>query len=120
MTTGVPALDRALATLMKLDNASVLALLDIAEERVRQIEKKGWTPEHDDAHKPGEMARAAACYADPPAVRPGSAAALVAPTRWPWDSKWWKPGAPHCNRVKAGALLVAELARHLRSAPKVA
>ncbi len=35
----------------------------IAAERQRQIEKEGWTPEHDDQHTGGELALAAALYA---------------------------------------------------------
>ena len=35
----------------------------IAEERQRQIEKEGYTPEHDANHDGGELALAAACYA---------------------------------------------------------
>ncbi len=35
----------------------------IAAERLRQIEKKGWTPEHDDEHDPEDLEMAAACYA---------------------------------------------------------
>ena len=40
----------------------MLKIIDeIREERVRQIEKEGWTLEHDDSHTEGEMALAAAC-----------------------------------------------------------
>ncbi|MFF6751834.1 hypothetical protein ACET5A_31145, partial [Pseudomonas aeruginosa] len=39
------------------------AWLDVQAERLRQVEAEGWTPEHDDAHSHGQMARAAACYA---------------------------------------------------------
>lgn len=35
----------------------------IAEERQRQIEVEGWTPEHDAEHNQGELANAAALYA---------------------------------------------------------
>jgi hypothetical protein len=35
----------------------------IAEERQRQIEVEGWSKEHDEAHKNGELSIAAACYA---------------------------------------------------------
>jgi hypothetical protein len=35
----------------------------IAAERKRQIEAKGWTYEHDDAHEEGELIAAAVCYA---------------------------------------------------------
>ena len=37
----------------------------IAEERKRQKEEKGWTPEHDSQHSNGELSMAAACYAAP-------------------------------------------------------
>jgi len=35
----------------------------ITQERQRQVEKEGWTLEHDDEHKYGEISAAAACYA---------------------------------------------------------
>ncbi len=35
----------------------------ITEERQRQVEAEGWTPGHDDAHRKGQMAGAAAVYA---------------------------------------------------------
>lgn len=34
----------------------------IAEERQRQIEKEGWTPEHDSEHDNMELSGAAGCY----------------------------------------------------------
>lgn len=34
----------------------------IAEERSRQIDVEGWTPEHDAGHRTFEMSGAAACY----------------------------------------------------------
>ena len=37
----------------------------IAKERKRQIEKEGWSAEHDSQHKDGEIAIAASCYAMP-------------------------------------------------------
>ena len=36
----------------------------IADERQRQIEVEGWTPEHDDEHNDQSLQRAANCYAD--------------------------------------------------------
>ncbi|MFU3636029.1 hypothetical protein ACM7I5_10815 [Pseudomonas aeruginosa] len=36
------------------------AWLDVQAERKRQVEVEGWTPEHDDAHSHGQMARAPA------------------------------------------------------------
>jgi hypothetical protein len=126
MQTGVPALDKAVKRLMELDQESVFALADIAEERVRQIESEGWTPEHDDQHAHGEMVAAAGCYAIAAYAPLGencsywdetSKIANAVRALWPWDWKWWKPKSRHRNQVKAGALLVAELARWLRTAP---
>jgi hypothetical protein len=39
------------------------AIIAFADERRRQIEREGWTPEHDDEHADGELSGAAACYA---------------------------------------------------------
>lgn len=36
----------------------------IAAERRRQVEKEGWTPEHDESHPRGELAQAGRAYAD--------------------------------------------------------
>lgn len=81
----------------------------IAAERRRQVEKEGWTPEHDDTHTDGELAGAAACYAMwGDQKRP--------PSRWPWDPGWWKPGSDPLRRlVKAGALIAAEIERLQRA-----
>lgn len=106
------------ATLAERDPASVIALGDIALERVRQIEGEGWSVEHDDRHDPGELAKAAAAYAQ--AAHTPMTKAAPPPAVWPWSGKWWKPGSLVRSRVKAGALLVAEMARHYRSAPTAA
>lgn len=78
------------------------AARDVLAERSRQIEAEGWTPEHDDQHKAGELAKAATCYAS---VYP------LAASYWPWDLKWWKPSDRRRNLVKAGALIIAEIER---------
>ena len=41
------------------------AAVDVIAERVRQMDKEGWTPEHDDEHTKGELAMASALYAAP-------------------------------------------------------
>lgn len=79
----------------------------IADERRRQIDAEGWTPEHDDAHKHGELVEAAECYSY--AARTGT---LHPPRGWPWEPSWWKPtGNPVRDLVKAGALIAAEIDR---------
>lgn len=93
----------------------------IAVERRRQIEAKGWTPEHDDGHVDGELARAAACYAlgDGRIIAAGSSTPL-APSGayiWPWAIVWWKPSRGDRLRelAKAGALIAAEIDRLQRA-----
>lgn len=86
---------------------SAHAMEDVAAERRRQVYDEGWTPEHDDAHSLGELAKAAASYAA------GSPA-----WTWPWDKKWWKPTDRRRDLVKAGALIVAEIERLDRAAAK--
>jgi hypothetical protein len=92
----------------------------IADERKRQIETEGWTPEHDDQHAAGEIADAASCYLmdsgtfdDPPADEGDI------PGWWPWDVGWWKPSKDRVrNLVKAGALIAAEIDRLQRMSPE--
>ncbi len=81
----------------------------IADERKRQIEVEGWTPNHDAIHIYGELAKAAACYAvyhtDAEVVEGDDDA-------WPWAEEWDKRGEDHHrNLVKAGALIAAEIDR---------
>ncbi len=97
----------------------------IAAERERQIAAEGWTPEHDDAHKRGQMTGAAINYAafahfqmstfrdDGTRFYRGLAPELKF---WPWDEEWWKPSDndPIRNLEKAGALIAAEIDRLLR------
>ena len=94
------------------------AALDVLAERRRQIEVEGWTPEHDDAHMPGELANAGAAYAQ------GAMASGMAqqdrrrrPWFWPWDPSWWKPRGGRADLVRAGALIVAEIERLDRRSP---
>ncbi len=113
------------------------ALADIAHERERQKLSEGWNAEHDDQHRSGEMARAAATYA--------LQSTLGVPERsfeidinggtrmfkrksftvgtidivyllWPWEGKWWKPTTPRRDLIKAAALIVAEIERLDRAA----
>jgi hypothetical protein len=86
----------------------------IAEERQRQIEKEGWTPEHDAHHDTGDLALAAAAYASAELYRRTTSEGYDnTPHIWPFERKWWKP-TPE-NRIrelqKAGALIAAEIDR---------
>jgi len=89
---------------------------EIAEERQRQIEKEGWTPEHDDKHVGHDLAWAAAAYAAPgPVVHRGNGQDI-----WPWDLAADKRN--HHDRIKrlriAGALCAAEIDRLNRQAER--
>lgn len=79
----------------------------IGQERQRQIEKEGWTAEHDSQHKNGELAVAAIAYLMPEKLREPIA------DIWPWDVKYFKPTPNDRERelVKAGALIAAEIDR---------
>jgi len=77
------------------------AVTDVLAERVRQVEKEGFTPAHDDQYQEYELAFAAGCYAM--GVRLHGA--------WPWSSSWWKPSSRRRNLIKAAALLLAEIER---------
>ena len=90
------------------------ALQDISAERQRQMSVEGWTPEHDDTHSDGAMAKAAGTYAicagSSQNIRDLFKAGDAMPT-WPWDQGWWKPTNRRRDLVKAGALIVAEIER---------
>ncbi len=88
------------------------AWLDVQAERRRQVEAEGWTPEHDDEHSHGQMARAAACYALAGSSAPNDGtAALLVSLAWPWDEQWWKPTSARRDLIKACALTLAEIER---------
>ncbi|HHJ1578114.1 TPA: hypothetical protein ACQGTZ_000201 [Pseudomonas aeruginosa] len=88
------------------------AWLDVQAERRRQVTAEGWTPEHDDEHSHGQMARAAACYALAGSSAPNDGtAALLVSLAWPWDEQWWKPSTARRDMVKACALALAEIER---------
>lgn len=78
-------------------------LAEVLQERLRQIDEKGWTPTHDDGHTRGELARAACYYAMP----------LDGCAPWPFGTA--APTLQGRSRrgllVIAAALLVAEIER---------
>lgn len=103
------------------------AQADVIAERNRQQDVEGWTPEHDDGHCFGALARAAACYAEPcPVMVPVGAAGDdgkhrtigEVPRGWPWSLQWWKPTDRRRDLVKAAALIIAEIERLDRAEAK--
>lgn len=103
------------------------AVADIVAERNRQRSREGWTEEHDDEHREGELAKAAACYAwaatlasDVRRVMASGSwsEAVILRRLWPWGRSWWKPKSPREDLVKAAALIVAEIERIDRMAEK--
>lgn len=97
---------------------------EIAAERVGQIEREGYSLEHDDAHNDGELARAAAVYAEY-AMDDGKhrsakryEAAKRAPGAWPWEAIYFKPKTRRRDLIRAAALIVAEIERLDRAAAK--
>src|SRR5688500_2526808 len=65
------------------------------EERVRQIRKEGWTPEHDDENDAAELSVAADAYIY---WAVGQVNGVCwpedddrVPNGWPWHDDWFKP-----------------------------
>lgn len=87
----------------------------IAEERTRQIEVEGWTPEHDKLHQGEQLAQSAACYAIPQKYRNEKMrdGLTIREFLWDWSKSWWKPSPKNRIKelVKAGALIAAEIDR---------
>ncbi len=104
-----PASEQQQAVVMSAAAADVLA------ERRRQVEKEGWSTEHDEEHDAGVLAAGAAAYAlnavDQLHPLSQGANAHKQPACWPWAHAYWKPGVPRRDLVKAGALILAEIER---------
>lgn len=99
------------------------ALIDVMNERDRQVNEEGWTAAHDDQHDDYSLARAAGAYTACAAVRTidrtildahglaGATGALK--SLWPtnWSMQWFKPTSRRRDLIKATALLIAEIER---------
>lgn len=79
----------------------------VREERQKQINKHGYTPEHDDDHVDGEIADAAACYAN----TINSNDELI--PFWPWEHEYFKKEEHDRKQqlIIACAMLMAEYER---------
>jgi hypothetical protein len=81
----------------------------IGDERKRQIECEGWSPDHDDEHENGELALAAVAYALHGVYtghKPYDGYEL-----YPYEVDSWRPSTRIRNLEKAGALIAAEIGR---------
>ena len=95
----------------------------ISAERKRQIDDKGYTPEHDDEHEFGELGLAAALYALPYDVRQGEEPLIdqadfinLHITLETGCNFYLHPEPDKFRRLaKAGALIAAEIDRLLRT-----
>ena len=97
--------------------AGVAIAQEITEERLRQVEVEGYSLAHDDAHRHGELAMAAAAlasfstYSD---ARRRGHRPLASPL---WPAGWlFKPKDRRRDLIRAGALIVAEIERLDRQA----
>jgi hypothetical protein len=77
----------------------------IQAERRRQIEVKGYTPEHSDRHIFGQLALCAIGYMGAAGENEPK------PTYWPADACNWNPRDRRFNLARAGALFLAEKER---------
>jgi hypothetical protein len=112
------------------------ALRDVAAERRRQTKEEGWSTDHDDTQRRGELAMAAQCYTYHAAIASQCVgdgiykaedvdAAMInargdngPPPDFPWSLTWWKPKNRRRDLVRAAALIVAEIERLDRAARK--
>ena len=93
------------------------ALGDVHLERLRQIDVENRSPVDDDDYSLGQLAYAAAGYAQG-SVPAQQVQGCLRPSYWPWHPRWWKPGSPRRMLVKAGALILSEIERIDRQASK--
>lgn len=84
-----------------------------AFERRFQIVGLGYTPQHDDQHVNGELARAANCYVSVArlAAKGRDVTAIEPPSAWPLGFTWRPAASAKENLIKAAALLAAEFDR---------
>lgn len=112
--------DASVVGIAKTDSGQALQLTkaatDVLAERQRQIDVKGWTPEHDDGHGGGSLSLAATAYIEWPHCVCSHSRDV--PVSWPWDPSDFKPKDRRTNLCKATALLLAEIERYDRAAAK--
>ena len=82
-------------------------------ERLRQMDKKGYSSDHDDAHEEFEITRAAICYA----AEAADMGSVHVRDLWPWEASSYPSvegkGTQRLLEI-AGALIAAEIDRAQR------
>lgn len=100
-----------------LDHGYTYGAIQIARERLRQIEAEGYDAVHDRHHTPQELCRAAVAYAlfnDP-----SDAVRNFGYSLWPWGKEFWKPKNHLLNLVRSGALMAAATDRFVYDRPDI-
>lgn len=99
------------------------AIAAVLRERLEQVEKHGYTPQHDALHDEAEIAQGALAYLCAAlALEMGdsfqgeeaarSAAYLDGATKiWPWSNELFRPADYATCLIKAAAMLIAEADR---------
>lgn len=116
LMTLTASLEAPIAEARSFAGAEILhapALRDIIAERIEQVERHGFTLEHDLGHHPGEIAAAAASYLNTAIDQlHGKHHDPKEPAdQWPWEREAWRPGDPRANIVKAIAIAWAVVDR---------
>ena len=75
-------------------------------ERQKQIDKYGYTPEHDSMYSGSQLKFAALSY-----LNTALYGKSVGEEDWPFDKVYFKPGTEIACLSKAGALIAAEIDR---------
>lgn len=97
------------------------ALLDIGNERIRQVDEEGLTTDSDDQLYGGILAEMGAAYALYASNYRGFCAGEETPSLaayrkgkpdfWAGPDAYWKPKDPRRDLVRAAALILAEIER---------
>jgi len=92
--------------------ATIKAILDVFQERVRQVNGEGYSLEIDDLGDPGRLAAAAGSYLLHSAHTLATGCLLMGtPGSWPFGEEYWKPKSVRSNLTRAIALGLSELER---------
>ncbi|OLP44130.1 hypothetical protein [Rhizobium oryziradicis] len=87
------------------------AFLDVLDERVRQVNVKGHTPERDDHYPRGELALAEAAYAGRAAgvAMSSTTVCSYALYLYPWAMSGFHQKNYRSDMVRAAALIIADI-----------